>query len=52
MERPPDVPTESAEPTDAVEATDALDLTSIGLAVFFVSLILVVGALLILPAIF
>ena len=52
MERPPDVPTESPEPTDVVEPTDALDLTSIGLAVFFVSLILVVGALLILPAIF
>ena len=29
-----------------------LDLLTIGLAVFFVSLILVVGALLILPAVF
>ena len=52
MERRADAPPESAEPTDATEATDELDLTSIGLAVFFVSLILVVGALLILPAIF
>ena len=34
------------------ETSGELDLTSIGLAVFFVSLILVVGALLILPAIF
>jgi hypothetical protein len=40
MERPLDEP-----------SADELDLTSIGLAVFFVSLILVVGALLILPAI-
>jgi hypothetical protein len=46
MERPLDEP--SADEAQA----DELDLTSIGLAVFFVSLILVVGALLILPAIF
>lgn len=39
-------------PTDAEETGDELDLASIGLAVFFVSMILVVGALLILPAIF
>lgn len=37
---------------EAPEPTDDLDLTSIGLAVFFVSMIVVVGALLILPAIF
>ena len=35
-----------------MEPTEELDLASIGLAVFFVSLILVVGALLILPTIF
>jgi hypothetical protein len=46
MERPID------EATDESPTVDELDLTSIGLAVFFVSLILVVGALLILPAIF
>ncbi|MDQ2674676.1 MAG: hypothetical protein M3Y40_08460 [Chloroflexota bacterium] len=46
MERPIDHPTDESRPVDE------LDLTSIGLAVFFVSLILVVGALLILPAIF
>ena len=40
------------EPTEMTETTEELDLASIGLAVFFVSLILVVGALLILPAIF
>jgi hypothetical protein len=45
MERPADEP-------ETTEPTDELDLTAIGLAVFFVSLILVVGALLILPAIF
>ena len=48
MERP----LEDPAPTDSPEAGDELDLTSIGLAVFFVSMILVVGALLILPAIF
>jgi len=48
MERPPEEP---AEPEPA-EPAEELDLASIGLAVFFVSLILVVGALLILPAIF
>ncbi|MDQ2673260.1 MAG: hypothetical protein M3Y40_01255, partial [Chloroflexota bacterium] len=47
MERPLDEPS-ADEPAQA----DELDLTAIGLAVFFVSLILVVGALLILPAIF
>jgi hypothetical protein len=46
MERPLE------EPTDPAEARGELDLTAVGLAVFFVSLILVVGALLILPAIF
>jgi hypothetical protein len=40
------------EGSEAVEQTDDLDLASIGLAVFFLSLIVVVGALLILPAIF
>ena len=40
------------EGIDGVEQTDDLDLASIGLAVFFLSLIVVVGALLILPAIF
>jgi hypothetical protein len=48
MERPPEEP----EPTEPTEPSEELDLASIGLAVFFVSLILVVGALLILPAIF
>jgi hypothetical protein len=47
MERP------IGEPADeATTPADELDLASIGLAVFFVSLILVVGALLFLPAIF
>jgi len=49
MERPAEAPAESAQEP---EPTGELDLTAIGLAVFFVSLILVVGALLILPAIF
>ena len=40
------------EGIDGVEQTDDLDLASIGLAVFFLSLIVVVCALLILPAIF
>lgn len=35
-----------------MEPTEQLDLASIGLAVFFGAMILVVGALLILPAIF
>jgi hypothetical protein len=48
MERP----AEDQPPSDPLEPTDQLDLASIGLAVFFVSMILVVGALLILPAIF
>lgn len=52
MERPSATQVESDEPSDPPEPADELDLTSIGLAVFFVSLILVVGALLILPAIF
>ena len=47
MERPTEEPRgERAGPSDE------LDLTSIGLTVFFVSLIVVVGALLILPAVF
>ena len=37
---------------DPPEPNDELDLASIGLAVFFVSMIVVVGALLILPNIF
>ena len=49
--------TEAPAAVEALEqpapaAEDELDLASIGLAVFFVSLILVVGALLIVPAIF
>ena len=50
MERPAEEPTRAS--AEAAEPGDALDLTSIGLAVFFVSLIVVVGALLILPAVF
>jgi hypothetical protein len=46
MERPVE------ESSDPAETRAELDLTAIGLAVFFVSLILIVGALLILPAIF
>jgi hypothetical protein len=46
MEQTAEKPDEPAEPSAQ------LDLTSIGLAVFFVSLIVVVGALLILPAVF
>ncbi len=54
--RAPEEP-EAPAPAEALEqptpaAEDELDLASIGLAVFFVSLILVVGALLIVPAIF
>ncbi len=43
---------EAVQPLDSAQPTDDLDLLSIGLAVFFLSLIVVVGALLILPAIF
>ena len=51
MERPAEKV--SREPTEqSMESSAELDLTSIGLAVFFVSLIVVVGALLILPAVF
>lgn len=39
-------------PEPGREPAGELDLLTIGLAVFFVSLILVVGALLILPAVF
>jgi hypothetical protein len=39
-------------PTDPAAGPENLDLVSIGLAVFFVSLIVVVGALLILPTVF
>ena len=54
MERPAQQPTgeQTEEPAEPAEPGDQLDLTSIGLAVFFVSLIVVVGALLILPAVF
>jgi hypothetical protein len=60
MERPttPEADQPPAEPNDDQSPNDApapgpenLDLVSIGLAVFFVSLILVVGALLILPTV-
>ena len=47
MERPAERPAD-----EPAEPADALDLTTIGLAVFFVSLIVVVAALLILPAVF
>ena len=48
MERPkPD----TERPEDRTPGPENLDLVSIGLAVFFVSLILVVGALLILPTV-
>ena len=47
--RPPSV---EALEQPTTEPEDELDLASIGLAAFFVSLILVVGALLIVPAIF
>jgi hypothetical protein len=46
------VPADQISMVEEVEQTDDLDLASIGLAVFFLSLIVVVGALLILPAIF
>ena len=54
MERPAEKPAGelTKEPAEPAEPGDALDLTSIGLTVFFVSLIVVVGALLILPAVF
>ena len=49
-------PANSSAPEAGQEQGDGpkgeLDLLTIGLAVFFVSLILVVGALLILPAVF
>jgi hypothetical protein len=47
---PPEAPEASHEPGDVPRGD--LDLLTIGLAVFFLSLILVVGALLILPAVF
>jgi hypothetical protein len=59
MEQPAEEPAapEAPAPIEALEQPtpgpeDELDLASIGLAAFFVSLILVVGALLIVPAIF
>ena len=56
MEQPAEEP-KAPTPVEALEQPttepeDELDLASIGLAAFFVSLILVVGALLIVPAIF
>ena len=47
---PPEAP--EADPQQGDGPKGELDLLTIGLAVFFVSLILVVGALLILPAVF
>ena len=44
-------PDTDPRPEERAPGPENLDLISIGLAVFFVSLILVVGALLILPAI-
>jgi len=55
MERSSDAttaPSEAVQPLESAQPTDDLDLLSIGLAVFFLSLVVVVGALLILPAIF
>jgi hypothetical protein len=52
MEQSPDAPRTEPDERDESDERDQLDLTSIGLAVFFVSLIVVVGALLILPAVF
>jgi hypothetical protein len=55
MEQPADATTATAEavqPLESAQPADDLDLLSIGLGVFFLSLIVVVGALLILPAIF
>ena len=52
MEQSPDAPRTEPDERDERDERDQLDLTSIGLAVFFVSLIVVVGALLILPAVF
>ena len=46
------VPAEGTSMVEGIEPKDDLDLASVGLAVFFLSLIVVVGALLILPAIF
>lgn len=50
MERP--ASNQRTEPEGTPNGPEAGDLVTIGLAVFFVSLIAVVGALLILPAIF
>jgi hypothetical protein len=47
MERPTTPDTDP--PEERAPGAENLDLVSIGLAVFFVSLILIVGALLILP---
>ena len=47
---PPEAPEASHEQSNGPQGD--LDLLTIGLAVFFVSLILVVGALLIVPAVF
>jgi hypothetical protein len=59
MEQPAETPEarEAPAPVEAIEQPtpepeDDLDLATIGLAAFFVSLILVVGALLVVPAIF
>jgi hypothetical protein len=50
MERP--ASDQDSTPEATQNGPDGADLVTIGLAVFFVSLIAVVGALLILPAIF
>ncbi len=46
------VASEAVQSLESAQPADDLDLLSIGLAVFFLSLLVVVGALLILPAIF
>jgi len=51
MEPPANPQREPAEPAGP-EGPEGPDLVSIGLAVFFVSVILVVGALLLVPAAF
>jgi hypothetical protein len=51
MDRPPDEAGEERRETDEAEPRQA-DLLSLGLLVFFVSLIGVVGALLLVPVLF
>ena len=51
MDRPPDEAGEERQASDAAEPRQ-MDLLSLGLLVFFVSLIGIVGALLLVPVLF